>query len=134
MIRIWHDRLRLLRMDHPDSRRRRTGALYRSVVIQSYNADSDAIAFRWQFEFNEYGVYVERGTGKEVFRGNAGDIGRVNRRRTTATGARRKQKIWMSPKYFMSVCNLRDFLAENLSQDCIDIVESAVAGSVSIRI
>jgi hypothetical protein len=61
----------------------------------------------------EYGLWQDFGTGKEIPRGNSGDIGREKRR---------VAKKWFSRKYYSSVLNLRDFLAENIGQEFTGLV------------
>ena len=50
---------------------------------------------------------------KEIPRGNSGDIGRERKR---------QKKPWFSRKYYASVMNLRDFLADNIAHEFVGIV------------
>lgn len=109
MIRIWRDRLRKLRV-------KRSGELYDSVARNfRMIADSEATSLRFAFGFRLYGIFVERGTGRETFRGNNGDIGRPKVRRA---------RPWMSRKYMRSVLNIRDFMAESLAMEAVNVVGS----------
>ena len=65
----------------------------------------------------EYGLWQDFGTGKEIPRGNNGDIGREKRR---------VAKKWFSRKYYSSVLNLRDFLADNIGQSFVGVVAKAL--------
>ena len=67
--------------------------------------------------FLEYGLWQDFGTGKEIPRGNSGDIGREKRR---------VAKKWFSRKYYSSVLNLRDFLADNIGQSFVGVVAKAL--------
>ncbi len=119
MIRIWRDRLRALRVYD-------RGTLYNSVVRNlRMIANSDATSLSYSFGFREYGIYVERGTGRETFRGNNGDIGRAKVR---------KPKPWMSRKYTRSVLNLRDFMAESLGIQAVNIIESIASATYAASV
>ena len=50
-------------------------------------------------------------------RANSGDIGREKKR---------KAKKWFSRKYYSSVLNLRDFLADNIGQSFVGVVAQAL--------
>jgi hypothetical protein len=113
MIDIWEDRIAKLKVID-------SGRLFRSVKALAIKADADGrfLDFSLSEEFQEYGLWQDLGTGKEVPIGNSGDIGRAKVR---------ERRPWMSPKYYGSVMNLRDFLAENLGDeykgiicDCLD--------------
>ena len=67
--------------------------------------------------FTEYGLWQDFGTGKEIPRGNHGEIGRVKKR---------VAKKWFSRKYYSSVLNLRDFLADNIGQSFVGLVAKAL--------
>ena len=54
---------------------------------------------------------------KEIPRGNNGDIGREKKR---------VAKPWFSKKYYASVMNLRDFLADNIGQEFTGLVAKAL--------
>ena len=47
----------------------------------------------------------------------SGDIGREKKR---------KAKKWFSKKYYFSVLNLRDFLADNIGQSFVGVVAKAI--------
>ena len=65
----------------------------------------------------EYGLWQDFGTGKEIPRGNHGDIGHIKKR---------VAKKWFSRKYYSSVLNLRDFLADNIGQSFVGVVAKAI--------
>ena len=76
--------------------------------------------------FLEYGLWQDFGTGKEIPRGNHGDIGREkggNRDVDNIGGGhQRKAKKMFSRKYYASVMNIREFLADNLGNEFVGIV------------
>jgi len=63
-------------------------------------------------------------------RGNHGDIGREkggNRDVDNSVGGhQRKTKKWFSRKYYASVMNIREFLAENLGNEFVGIVAKSL--------
>ncbi len=108
MIRIWREKIKLLRIID-------TGTLFYSTIPTIKNHDAQVLSIRYEWQFADYGIYQERGTGRGVFRGNCGDIGRRNKR---------KRRPWLSRKYIASLYNIKEFLAENLGQEVISIVDS----------
>ncbi len=106
MVQIWQERITLL--DVID-----TGALLRSPLALPVRADGRFFEVTLSQEFLEYGLWQDYGVGKETPRGNSGDIGRAKVR---------KRRPWFSKKYYASVLNLRDFLADNIGQEFIGIV------------
>ena len=100
MLKIWQEQITLL--DVID-----TGHLLHSVKAMPVRADGRFIEIGLSQLFTEYGLWQDFGTGKEIPRGNSGDIGREKKR---------VAKKWFSRKYYSSVLNLRDFLADNIGQ------------------
>lgn len=111
MIRIWHERIiKLGVMDR--------GTLYRSLLGLKTFVSSDATQIQLTQQFLTYGIFQNFGVGKEVPRGNPGDIGRPKKR---------VPRPWFDKKYYSSVMNFRDFLAESMSQQYIGIVSNALS-------
>ena len=71
--------------------------------------------------FLEYGLWQDYGTGREVWRGNPGDIypGQKGRKKV------RERRRWFSTKYYSSVMNLRDFMADSMGREFVGIVADA---------
>lgn len=108
MIRIWREQIALLGAVD-------TGALYRSLKDVRVAASSDYTDVHLEQSFNEYGLYVDRGTGSNTYRNNSGDIGRDNLRR---------RKRWFSRKYWASVMNIQEFMADSMGQQiCLALGE-----------
>lgn len=110
MIKIWSEQITLLSVID-------TGRLLRSVKALPVRADGRFIEIGLSQTFLEYGLWQNFGTGKEIPRGNSGDIGRVKRR---------KKKPWFSRKYYASVMNLRDFLSDNIAHEFVGVVAQAL--------
>lgn len=106
MITIWCEQITLLNVID-------TGRLLRSLKALPVRADGRFIEIGLSQSFFEYGLWQNFGTGKEIPRGNSGDIGRERKR---------QKKPWFSRKYYASVMNLRDFLADNIAHEFVGIV------------
>lgn len=110
MLKIWKEQMTLL--DVID-----TGALLASTKSLPLRADGRFIELGLSQSFLEYGLWQNFGTGKEIPRGNNGDIGRERKR---------KKKPWFSRKYYASVMNLRDFLADNMAKEFVGVVAQSL--------
>lgn len=107
MLKIWQERMAILRVID-------TGNLYRSVASGVSIEDNEISRVTFTFNFSEYGIYVNAGTGRETPRGNPGDIGRAKVR---------KPKKWYRPKFYMSMMNLREFFAESFHIKFVSIID-----------
>ena len=110
MIAIWRERIALLKVID-------TGALYRSTLALSTQMDGKVVDITLSQSFNTYGIFQDAGTGREVPVGNPGDIGRDKVR---------QRRRWFSTKYYASVMNLKEFMADNLGRDFCGIVANAL--------
>ena len=110
MLKIWQEQITLL--DVID-----TGHLLNSVKALPVRADGRFVEIGLSQLFTEYGLWQDFGTGKEIPRGNHGDIGREKKRIA---------KKWFSKKYYASVMNIRDFLSENLAEEFTSIVAQSL--------
>lgn len=110
MLKIWKEQMTLL--DVID-----TGALLASPKSLPLRADGRFMELGLSQSFLEYGLWQNFGTGKEIPRGNNGDIGRERKR---------KKKLWFSRKYYASVMNLRDFLADNMAKEFVGVVAQSL--------
>ncbi len=109
MLKIWREQITLL--DVID-----TGRLLNSPKSVQTTADGRFIEATLSQAFLECGLWQDFGTGKEIPRGNPGDIGRDRKRQPCH---------WFSRKYYASVMNLRDFMAESFRQELVGIVTRA---------
>ena len=110
MLKIWKEQMTLL--DVID-----TGALLASPKSLPLRADGRFIELGLSQSFLEYGLWQNFGTGKAIPRGNNVDIGRERKR---------KKKPWFSRKYYASVMNLRDFLADNMAKEFVGVVAQSL--------
>lgn len=101
MISIWQEQITLL--DVID-----TEQLLQSPISLPVRADGRFFEINLTQQFLEYGLWQDYGTGKEVSRDNTGDIGRAKVR---------ERRQWFSKKYYSSVLNLRDFMADSVGQE-----------------
>lgn len=101
MVDIWSERIYVL--DVID-----TGSLWRSPLTLPIRADGRFYDISLSQSFLEYGLWQDLGVGREVPHGNSGDIGHDKVR---------ERRRWFSVKYYSSVMNLRDFLAESLGDE-----------------
>ena len=110
MLKIWKEQMTLL--DVID-----TGALLASPKSLPIRTDGQFIELGLSQSFLEYGIWQNFGTGKETPRGNKGDMGRKKVR---------QKKPWFSRKYYASVMNLRDFLADNMAKEFVGVVAQSL--------
>jgi len=110
MLKIWREQITLL--DVID-----TGRLLKSPKSIAVRTDGRFIEATLSQGFLEYGLWQDFGTGKEVPRGNTGDIGREKKRIA---------KRWFSRKYYASVMNIRDFMAESIGHEFVGLVAKAI--------
>lgn len=118
MVAIWKEQIALNGVVD-------TGALYRSVVAVSMDADGKYTSVTLKQSFLLYGVYADAGVGSNTWRGNPGDIGRDNPR---------KRNRWFSKKYYASLMNIREFFADNLGRDMTDVVSNTLNREIVIRL
>ena len=105
MIDIWQERIHKLGVVD-------TGALYRSPAALAVRADGRFYDLTLSHTFLEYGLWQDRGVGRETPRGNSGDLGRAKTR---------ERRRWFSVKYYSSVMRLRDFMAESVGRDFLGL-------------
>ncbi len=110
MLKIWREQITLL--DVID-----TGRLLKSPKSVAVRADGRFVEATLSQAFLEYGLWQDFGTGKEIPRGNPGDIGRDRKR---------KPKRWFSRKYYASVMNLNEFMADNMGHEFVGVLARAL--------
>lgn len=101
MIKMWQEQIIALGVID-------TSSLYRSVKIVKSQANDTVTEVMLGYSFNEYGIYVDRGTGRETPRGNPGDIGREKRR---------VPRPWFSKKFFKSYYSITRYFARSLGEE-----------------
>lgn len=110
MIKIWKEQITLLHVID-------TQRLLRSPIAIGMNTDGKFSEVKLSQAFLEYGLWQDYGTGKEVPRGNSGDLGRPKVR---------KERHWFSRKYYMSVMNIKEFMADSLGRQFFGIISDAL--------
>ena len=110
MIQIWQEQITLLGVID-------TGLLLRSPIAVRTSADGKVSEVHLSQAFLEYGLWQDYGTGAEIPRGNNGDIGRDRKR---------KPRPWFSRKYYMSVMNIKEFMADSLGRQFFGIISDAL--------
>lgn len=118
VLEIWQDRMMKYNV-------RSTGALFTSLVHHvktQANGDTSKI----DFFFNNYGVFVDMGVGREFNIGNSGDIG-VDKGITTV---KRKAKPWYSTAFYGQVRKLGEIIASRYGSEASkQIVGFMVSGA-----
>ena len=110
MIKIWKEQITLLHVID-------TQRLLRLPISIGMNADGKFSEVHLSQAFLEYGLWQDYGTGKEVPRGNSGDLGRPKVR---------KERHWFSRKYYMSVMNIKEFMGDSLGRQFQGIISDAL--------
>lgn len=99
----------------------RTGALLSSITVLPVRADGRFWDVTLQHTFLTYGLYVNYGTGREVFRGNGGDIGRDKNR---------VAKPWFSKAHYASYMKLREFYSDQAAQEAEQLIINRLTTSI----
>ena len=110
MIKIWKEQITLLHVID-------TQRLLRLPISIGMNADGKFSEVHLSQAFLEYGLWQDYGTGKEVPRGNSGDLGKPKVR---------KERHWFSRKYYMSVMNIKEFMGDSLGRQFQGIISDAL--------
>lgn len=113
MTNIWLEKLSAYNV-------RDTGALMNSVadnlahnLIKNANGDIEVI----EHFFNYYGIYVEKGTGREITKGNDGDLG---------FHPNRKRKPWFNSKFYYYCMKLAEKMAEISGKEFTHIIQNII--------
>ena len=122
MTTIWQDRINRLGVFESPRRASRTGLPHLIDTLRYFPVQHDGMYMELTLKhaFVQYGLFQDLGVGREKARGNSGDIGS-----TTQSGKPRKfrqRRKWFSTKYYSSVMNLKDFLAESIGHEFVGIV------------
>lgn len=110
MVKIWKERITLLGVID-------TRTLLNSPISLGFRADGRLVDVSLTQAFREYGLWQDYGTGKEVPRGNPGDIGREKKR---------QRRRWFSIKYYASFMNIKEFYEENLGKEFVGVINEAL--------
>lgn len=86
------------------------GNLYKSL-LNTLTISAGNNVSKVEFSFKLYGIFVDMGVGKEISKGNGGDLGFT---------PNRKRKEWYSNVFYREVMILHRILLEKYSKDVAD--------------
>lgn len=126
MTKIWQERILKYAVFESPRRRSRSGEphLFDSIHQFPVAHDDRYIELAMHFTFPEYGIFQDRGTGREKALGNPGDIGEY-----TQSGAKRhyrKPRPWFSIKWYSSCMNIKEYMAQSIGKEFVGIVSGAL--------
>jgi len=105
VIKNWHEKIIALNINY-------THSLYNSFFHHvNTNANGDPIKI--EFAFNYYGKFVDMGVGREISKGNSGNLGFT---------PNRKAKKWYSKEFYRQVMKLKELLAERYAKMANDVI------------
>lgn len=99
-LNIWRDRITELKIYE-------SGELMRSLENTLYTSAGNSVE-KVEFAFKLYGIFVDMGVGREISKGNGGDLGFT---------PVRKRKEWYSRVFYREVMRLKEILAEKYGQE-----------------
>lgn len=109
VIKIWEEKILLLgALD--------SGALYESLKLH-VQANANGEIARIDFFYKLYGKFVDMGVGREISRGNRGDLG------FTPT---RRRKEWYSRIFYREVMKLKELVAARYGEDAAREIASTI--------
>ncbi len=110
MVKIWKEQIILLGVID-------TGQLLDSPIGIRCDKDDRITTITLGQGFLEYGLWQNYGTGREVPRGNPGDISRAKVR---------QKRPWFSRKFYASFMNLKEFMADSIGRQFVGMVSDAL--------
>lgn len=115
MVQIWTDRILMAGAV-------RTGTLLRSVQ-RGASSITDAESLM-TFRFVQYGLYVDRGTGRGYTRGNGGDIRRLARDYQGRDKMKQREKTrWFTRSWNISLRVLANNLSNRLGKEYLGLFD-----------
>lgn len=110
-IRAWAEiTLKIWRAKITELKIYETGELYESFLNDlTVSAGNDV--GKVEFSFKLYGIFVDMGVGREISKGNSGDLGFT---------PVRKRKEWYSRIFYREVMILKDILKEKYGKAVVD--------------
>lgn len=112
MVEIWEEKILMYKV--LDS-----GELYRSLndhIIKNAGGNITVI----EHFFNFYGIYVDKGTGKETSKGNSGDLGFT---------PNREAKPWFNIKFYYYTRVLAERMAKITGKEFTYIIKNVIEGT-----
>lgn len=117
MVEIWRDRIDAMNILD-------TGALRGSVAGNGFAMDE--LGGQMAFQFLQYGIFVDLGTGKGYKRGNGGDLEFLGKdyRKQHNLGKARKKRPWFSTSWYVSTKVIRDVYARLVGEKFAGIIDN----------
>lgn len=117
MVEIWRDRIDAMNILD-------TGALRGSVAGNGFAMDE--LGGQIAFQFLQYGIFVDLGTGKGYKRGNGGDLEFLGKdyRKQHNLGKARKKRPWFSTSWYVSTKVIRDVYARLVGEKFVGIMDN----------
>lgn len=117
MVEIWRDRIDAMNILD-------TGALRGSVAGKGFAIDE--MGGQMAFQFLQYGIFVDLGTGKGYKRGNGGDLEFLGKdyRKQHKLGKARKKRPWFSTSWYVSTKIIRDVYARIVGDQFVGIMDN----------
>jgi hypothetical protein len=127
VIKMWEGKMNAL--DIYD-----TGELFNSFVNHIMAAANGDIS-KIDFIFKEYGLYVDMGVGKEISKGNDGDLSdnAYFDHSTQSYQMKRKAKPWYSKVFFREVMKLKEFLAKYYAKEAACLIAEGIESAFDQR-
>lgn len=111
MVNIWREKIAAYKIYD-------TGSLYASVHLLPMKSPGDIQII--EHTFNRYGIYVEKGTGREIAKGNKGDLGFT---------PDRIARPWFNKKFYYYCMKLAEKMAEISGKDFTHIMQQVIEGT-----
>ena len=108
MIEIWKEKINQVGA-------RDTDALFHSVDNFKMEGNKDSLEIT--HSFLDYGLFVDRGVGKEFNKGNSGNV-----------ISERQELVWFRKRYYSSYMNMKSYLALYYKNDYIMMMKEALEG------
>lgn len=108
MIEIWKEKINQVGA-------RDTDALFHSV--DNFKMEGNKDSFEITHSFLDYGLFVDRGVGKEFNKGNSGNV-----------ISERQELVWFRKRYYSSYMNMKSYLALYYKNDYIMMMKEALEG------
>ena len=117
MVEIWRDRIDAMNILD-------TGALRGSVAGKGFAIDE--MGGQMAFQFLQYGIFVDLGTGKGYKRGNGGELEFLGKdyRKQHNLGKARKKRPWFSTSWYVSTKVIRDVYARLVGDKFAGIMDN----------
>jgi hypothetical protein len=119
VIKIWRQKMAKYQIGMYRAKRKTSSheSLFASFERHLLNA-TGGNTVKIDFLFKAYGIFVDMGVGREVSRGNSGDLKEyaTERGRNGSKDLKRKRKPWYSKVWYNQVVKLREYMAGQIGE------------------